>query len=173
MQSRTRWNVPRYALSSRGSCPARISDFYCARNAVLPRTGIREIRTLDPPPGNLQDGFCPGVASVRLHSPKHAYGPAQIPLPPDCDTTLRVESPGGIAPPGAHRSGRERLRSSGSYRPAVARQHRPVGEESRITQGDLANPVLGLPPMPSQAFVFRHRPARKAPVQIAQRRIKC
>ena len=31
-----------------------------------------------------------------------------------------VESPGGTSPPGAHRTGRERLRSSGSYRPAVA-----------------------------------------------------
>ena len=31
----------------------------------------------------------------------------------------RVESPGGVSPPGAHRSGRERLRSSGSYRPAA------------------------------------------------------
>ena len=31
----------------------------------------------------------------------------------------RVESPGGISPPGAHRTGREPLDSSGSYHPAV------------------------------------------------------
>ena len=30
-----------------------------------------------------------------------------------------VESPGGISPPGAHRTGREPLDSSGSYHPAV------------------------------------------------------
>ncbi len=37
----------------------------------------------------------------------------------DYKHTCCVESPGGVSSPGAHRSGRERLRSSGSYRPAA------------------------------------------------------
>jgi hypothetical protein len=37
------------------------------------------------------------------------------------DFKIKVEWPGGIAPPGSHRSGRERLPSSGSYCSTVAR----------------------------------------------------
>src|SRR5580700_5267338 len=52
-------------------------------------------------------------------------------------------------------------------------QQRPVSKESWIARGNLARPMLGSPSMPSQAFVFRHRPVRKAPVEVAQRGIKC
>ena len=34
-------------------------------------------------------------------------------------SSRRVEWPGGVSPPGSHRSGRERLHSSGSYCPAA------------------------------------------------------
>src|SRR5450755_279311 len=52
-------------------------------------------------------------------------------------------------------------------------QQAPVSKEPGIAQGSLANPVSGSPGAPLQAFVFRHGPAREAPVQIAQRRVKC
>ena len=35
-----------------------------------------------------------------------------------------------------------------------------MSKERWITQGNLAHRMLGSPPMPSQAFVFRHRPVR-------------
>src|SRR5882724_10863329 len=35
------------------------------------------------------------------------------------------------------------------------------------------HPMLCTPSMPPQAFVFRHRPAHQAPVEIAKRWIKC
>jgi hypothetical protein len=50
-------------------------------------------------------------------------------------------------------------------------QQRPVSKERRITQGDLAYPMFRSLSMPSQAFVFRHRPVRKAPVKMTQRGI--
>jgi len=52
-------------------------------------------------------------------------------------------------------------------------QQRPVGKEPGIARYHLAHPVLCPAPMSPQAFVFRHRPACKTPIQIAQRRIKC
>src|ERR1019366_1565461 len=52
-------------------------------------------------------------------------------------------------------------------------QQRPVSKERWIARDNLADPMLGSPSMPSQAFVFRHRPVRKAPVEVAERRIKC
>src|ERR1039457_830324 len=52
-------------------------------------------------------------------------------------------------------------------------QQWPVSEEPGIAQGSLANPMPSSPGAPPQAFVFRHGPAREAPVQIAQRRVEC
>jgi hypothetical protein len=45
-------------------------------------------------------------------------------------------------------------------------QQRPVSKERWITQDYLAYPMFRLPSMPLQAFVFRHRPVRKAPVKM-------
>jgi hypothetical protein len=52
-------------------------------------------------------------------------------------------------------------------------QQWPMSKQPWVSQGSLANPVLCPSPMSSQAFVFRHRPACQAPVQIAQCGVKC
>jgi hypothetical protein len=51
-------------------------------------------------------------------------------------------------------------------------QQRPVSKELRIARDHLADPMPRTPSMPPQTFVFRHRPVRKAPVEVAKRRIK-
>ena len=46
-----------------------------------------------------------------------------------------------------------------------------MSKERWIARDNLAYPMLGSSAMPSQAFVFRHRPVRKAPVKMAERGI--
>lgn len=46
-----------------------------------------------------------------------------------------------------------------------------MGDERGIAQRDSADPVLRPTAVSLEAFVFSHRPTRKAPVQIAQRRL--
>ena len=57
---------------------------------------------------------------------------------PLCAVVAHVESPGGISPPGAHGTGHERLRSSGSYRPAAARCNKRQWAKSPGSQAAMA-----------------------------------
>src|SRR3569833_313180 len=51
-------------------------------------------------------------------------------------------------------------------------QHRPMRKQSGVSRHGFRHPLSCTPPMPSQAYVFRHHPVREALVQIAQRGIK-
>lgn len=53
----------------------------------------------------------------------------------------QVESPERTALSGAHRSGLERPRSSGSYRPAVAIQHFPMSKQIRLFPRNAIQPL--------------------------------
>ena len=69
---------------------------------------------------------------------------------------LTVESPGGIAPPGAHRTGLETLASSGSYRPAgglASKRQRKNNPGSRTTTRP--NQWYALTQWPRRRLYFR------------------
>ena len=73
-----------------------------------------------------------------------------------------------------HTTGRERLRSSGSYRPAWGpMQQPPVREECRVAVRNGTDPLLRAPTMPSQALVFLLRPTGEPPVKVLKCRVKC
>ncbi len=83
-----------------------------------------------------------------------------------------VESLVGVSPPGAHRTGRERLRSSGSYRPAA--DLRSIGQWANsvgVQASNVPYPVLSPSSMSPQTFVFRHRPSRETLVEMTQCRV--
>jgi hypothetical protein len=62
---------------------------------------------------------CLGVVPVRTLPTVPGIPPGSGPLRPGIGTRVHGESPGGIPPPGALRTVRERLRSYGSHHPAV------------------------------------------------------
>lgn len=64
--------------------------------------------------------FSPDEAQACIPENVYLNVPEESVLALHYDSVLPVESPGGTSPPGALRTGRERLRSSGSYRPAAA-----------------------------------------------------
>ena len=72
------------------------------------------------------------------------------------------ESPGGIAPPGARRTGREPLSSSGSHRPTVgARAEPPVGEQARFPSKDGSQEPACLGGVAAQPLVLPSGPTNE------------
>ena len=70
------------------------------------------------------------------------------------------ESPGGIAPPGARRTGHEPLSSSGSHRPAVgARAEPPVCEQAWLSSEDGGQGPACFGGVAAQPLVFPRRPS--------------
>src|ERR1700740_1776801 len=66
-----------------------------------------------------------------------------------------VEWPGGISPPGSHRSGRERLHSSGSYCPTVARySNGQCAKKGWFPTPDGVDPEPRTSTMPSKASIL-------------------
>lgn len=82
-----------------------------------------------------------------------------------------VESPEGTAPSGAHRTGRERLHSSGSSCPAcLPIKVPPVGEQPHFAACHAGQPLLGPPSVPSQSLVLSGRPIHEFVVKVSQDR---
>src|SRR5580693_5025277 len=71
----------------------------------------------------------------------------------------KVESPGGISPPGASRSVREPLDSHGSRCSAVSMAQLPMSEERRICAAKPIKPVACSFGFETQPFEFAARPA--------------
>ena len=81
-----------------------------------------------------RDRFGRGGVSGRWRPPGPPFGESLA----ACVQKPDVESPGGISPPGAHGTGHERLRSSGSYRPAAARCNKRQWAKSPGSQAAMA-----------------------------------
>src|SRR6516165_6396667 len=80
-------------------------------------------------------------------------------VPASSDGFGRVESPGGLSPPGAPRSVREPLGSYGSRCSAVSVAELPVGEECWIYSASPVKPVSRPLGLPTQPFELAARPA--------------
>ena len=75
-----------------------------------------------------------------------------------CFLYLGVESPEGTSPSGAHGTGRERLRSSGSSHRSLPPQQRPVCKQLRVPARNPCQPVARPSTTASQPFECK-RPA--------------
>src|ERR1700751_1434867 len=73
--------------------------------------------------------------------------------------TARVESPGGLSPPGAPRSVREPLDSYGSRCSAVSMAEPPVGKEHWICSAQPVKPVARPLGLATQPLELAARPA--------------
>jgi len=62
----------------------------------------------------------------------------------------RGEALGRISPPGALRTGREAVASSGSHCPAASVERAPVSESARLSSRYAVEPMARTPPAPSQ-----------------------
>ena len=72
------------------------------------------------------------------------------------------ESPGGVTPPGARRTGREPLDSSGSHRPAVgAHAEAPVREQPRLASEDSGQEPACLGGVAAQPLVLPAGPSNE------------
>src|SRR5215211_5537282 len=80
------------------------------------------------------------------------------------------ESPGGVAPPGARRTRRERLRSPGSHRPAVgAHAEPPVGEQVRLASCDVSQEPARSGGAAAQPLELPHGPANEVFVDPSEK----
>ncbi len=76
-------------------------------------------------------------------------------------------SPGGVSPPGARRTGRETLASSGSHCSAISLQQPPVSKQQWLASRDASHPVLCSPPVPSERLELPMRPSCQYAVDVA------
>ncbi len=74
----------------------------------------------------------------------------------------------GSYPSASRRTGRERLRSSGSHRPAVGSHEVPVGEEAGVASCDACQPPFRPPEVPVQPLVLPHGPTNETVVEMSQ-----
>src|SRR6516165_2314552 len=92
------------------------------------------------------------------------------PHDPPSSFQMKVESPGGISPPGAPRSVREPLDSHGSRCSAVSMAQLPMSEERRICAAKPIKPVACSFGFETQPFEFAARPADDIEVNPLQGR---
>jgi len=76
----------------------------------------------------------------------------------------RGESLGRISPPGALRTGREAVASSGSHCPAASVERTPASESARLSSRHAVEPMAIRPPAPSQRL---QRPVDQNEVDVA------
>src|SRR5215216_1886080 len=92
------------------------------------------------------------------------------PMLPTLSPPRLGESPGGISPPGARRTGRDSLPSSGSHRPAVgARADPPVGEQAGFASVDLGEQPACRGGAAAQPLVFPAGPTNEVSVDPSEK----
>jgi hypothetical protein len=82
----------------------------------------------------------------------------------------KVEWRGGVSPPRSPRTGRERLRSSGSYHPIALRHdpNLPMGKQTTVPPRIATQTPRGLPHLGPVSLVFVLCPANQPHVQTAE-----
>ena len=91
---------------------------------------------------------------------------------PDIETRYAFESPEGTSPSGAHGTGRERLRSSGSSHRSLPPQQRPVCKQLRVPARNPRQPVAGTSATSSQTFELVGCPQYQFSINLPERRIQ-
>ena len=113
-----------------------------------------------------------GPGSSTSHPPQASPGSPPRPGLPRSLARRVVESPEGTSPSGAHGTGRERLRSSGSSHRSLPPQQRPVCKQSRGSARNPCQPVSRPSAMASQPLELTGCPQHQLSINLPERRIQ-